>query len=344
MQYTELRGESVTSLLEKRGMEAEELLRNADEVRKNYVGDTTCVHAIVEFSNYCRNNCLYCGLRRDNKKLLRYRMAPDEIVTTVEHAANRLGYKMVVLQSGEDVYYTAEMLEGIVRKIKERCRTLIFLSIGDRDYETYERLKKAGADGVLYRFETSNERLFERLRPGTSFRLRLAHLHWARELNYLIATGSMIGIPGQTYEDLAADVRLVGEIGARMASFGPFIPHPDTPLAGSRPGSAELTLKTIAITRILYNKMRIPVTTALETLGEDYRRKALESGANSLMVNVTPMRYRAHYQIYPGKFGTKEEAERATAEAFAFVKSIGRRICRGWGPWKAEPNFEPVCR
>ena len=337
-------GMSLAASLLADGEEAEKLFRTADKARKEGMGDTTCVHGIVEFSNHCANNCSYCGLSASNAGLPRYRMTPAEIVDAVDYSANKLGYKMIVLQSGEDPYYTTAMLEGIIKRIKEKCKLLVFISIGDRDYDTYARLRKAGAGGVLYRFETSNGLLFKKLRPGTSLQTRLTHLKWMRELEYMIATGSMVGLPGQNLEDLMGDIKLLGKLEAKMASFGPYIPHPATPLAGNASGTAEMALKVIAATRMLYPKMRIPVTTALETLGEENRKKGLESGANALMVNLTPMKHREHYQIYPNKFGTKDEVVAASDSAISLVRSLGRRVCRGWGPWSAAPEFAPVCR
>lgn len=319
----------------------EELYRTANEVRENHVKSTTCVHGIIEFSNYCRQNCLYCGIRRDGK-IERYRMEPEEIIACAE-SAHKLGYKMLVLQSGEDLWYTPEKLEEIVRGVREKCRLLIFLSIGDRDFETYKRLREAGAHGVLFRFETSNNELFERLRPGTAYYNRVKHLEWMGKLRYLIASGGMVGLPGQSIESIARDILLVKLLKVNMASFGPYICHSQTPLAGNQNGNLDLALKTIAVLRLAYKDLRIPVTTALETLDRNGRELGLKAGANSVMINLTPLKYRKLYSIYPNKAGIEEEIEKATDEAMELIHSLGRRVCKGYGPNYPIPSFAPVC-
>ena len=324
--------EKVIYWLKSEGKEKEALFSEANTIRQEALKEFICIHGIIEFSNYCKNNCLYCGLRKENDRLKRCRMKPEEIVKTAGKAVRDKGYKLLVLQSGEDYFYTDEMLADVVRKIKEKYRVFIFVSVGERGYECYKKLKEAGASGVLFRFETSNPKLFKKLHPsksegarskigpcGASKNLenRLEHLRFMRDLGYFISTGSLIGLPDQTIEDLADDILMIKKW-ANMVSMGPFIPTAGTPLEkfqiqNSKPvcnsqQKIDLNLKMIAILRLMMPQARIPVVTALETLGggEDIRKKALESGANSLMFNLTPAKYRPLYKIYGKKFYQKE--------------------------------------
>lgn len=303
----DLTKKEIIYLLKTKGLEQKALFSEANFVRRTYIKDFICIHGIIEFSNYCKNDCLYCGLRKENKSLKRYRMSVDEIVKVAYKAVNEDGYKLLVLQSGEDYFYTDDMLEEIIKKIKEKCRVFIFLSIGERTYECYEKLKKAGVSGVLFRFETSNPESFKKLhKQGKNLENRFEHLKFMKELGYFIATGSIIGLPNQTVDDLAEDILTTKKYG-HMVSTGPFIPCDDTPLADYSQGDIEMNFKIIAISRLLMKDARIPVVTALETLaGEEGRKKALQSGANSLMFNLTPEKYRSFYKIYPDKFFQKE--------------------------------------
>ena len=304
----DLTHEEVIYLLQSEGDEKEALFNEANARRQEYLKEFICIHGIIEFSNFCKNDCLYCGLRSENKKLKRYRMAPEEIVKVAEKAVKEKGYKLLVLQSGEDYFYSDEMLAEIIQKIKDKCRVFIFVSVGERGYECYKKLKEAGASGVLFRFETSNLALFKKLHPeGKNLENRFEHLKFMKELGYFIATGSLIGLPGQTVKDLADDIFTMKKW-ANMVSMGPFISTARTPLAGEPAGDPEINLKMIAILRLMMPYARIPVVTAFETLtgGEEGRKRALFSGANSLMFNLTPPKYRPLYKIYGDKFFQKE--------------------------------------
>ncbi|MFQ5464990.1 MAG: radical SAM protein [Thermodesulfobacteriota bacterium] len=296
------RGE-IIRLLASEGLEKEALFREADTVRRAYLKDFICIHGIIEFSNHCAMDCLYCGLRGAAPGVERYRMEPGEIVDTAVDAALDRGFKLLVLQSGDDPYYTDPMLVDIIRAIKESCRVFIFISAGERGRESYGALKEAGASGVLLRFETSNPTLFRTLHPrGKDLDARYDHLGFFKELGYYVATGSLVGLPGQGLEDIAEDILVTRDL-ADMVSTGPFIPTPGTPLAGSRAAAPDLYLKVSAVLRLMMKSARIPVVTAFETLaGGTGRRRALRSGANSLMVNLTPESYRGLYTIYPDRF------------------------------------------
>lgn len=316
-QVRNLTKEEIVYLLKTEGQEKEALFSEADAIRKENLKDFICLHGIIEFSNYCVNNCFYCGLRRDNQTIKRYRMSIPEIVKVADEAVNKIGYKMLVLQSGVDKWYTDEMLADIVKKIKARCRSFIFVSVGERSADCYKRMKEAGTNGVLFRFETSNKNLYKNLHPKDTpkgdFENRLALLKEMKKIGYYISSGPMIGLPGQTIEDLANDILTMKKLGVGMVSMGPFIPCDNTPLKNQKSNTKnqnwnkrnkiEMTLKMIAVARLVMPKARIPVTTALETLDRHgARKKGLQSGANSLMFNLTPTKYRSKYKIYPNKF------------------------------------------
>jgi len=289
-------------LLRLEGAELEALFSEAEMMRKTHIKDFFCIHGIIEFSNYCKNDCNYCGLRCENKAIKRYRMSDDEIIEAVRVGAE-IGYKLFVLQSGEDPYYTREKLAELVRRIKEQHKVFIFISIGERDYETYKALREARADGVLFRFETSNTLLFAKIHPsGKSLKNRFEHLKFMKELGYFVASGSIVGLPGQTTEDLADDILTIRDNKFDMVSMGPFVPCQNTPYAKENPGSTDLMLKMIAILRLEMKDTRIPVVTAHETLDpEQGRKKAIKAGANAMMFNLTPSKYREHYEIYKRK-------------------------------------------
>lgn len=289
-------------------LELETLFAEANTVRQTHLKDFFCIHGIVEFSNHCVRGCFYCGLRKDSADVRRYRMTPDEIVGVVEDAVKRRGYKLIVLQSGDDFYYTDAMLVDIIRRIKKTCRVFIFVSVGERALDCYERMKEAGASGALFRFETSNRAIYDSIHPGQSYDRRFEILEGMKALGYYIATGFLTGLPAQSSADIADDIIKTAGLGVSMVSIGPFIPCVSTPLAGYPGGSASMTLKAIAVSRLLMPKAKIPVTTALETIEtEQGRRLGLSSGANSLMFNLTPERYRGDYRIYPDKYHGREE-------------------------------------
>lgn len=297
----------------------------ANSVRHKHLGNACCVHGIIEFSNYCQNNCLYCGIRKDNNKVQRYRMTIDEIVESAKNAVNNLGFKALVLQSGEDLFYTDEMLVEIIEKIRKECAVLLFISIGERDLEIYKKLYNAGARGVLLRFETSNPVLYSKLRPGHKLGSRIQLLVSLTKIGYLIITGSMIGLPEQTEADILEDLRLARELKAEMYSLGPFIPYPDTPLADAPKISLDEVLKYIARARILDPEAKIVVTSALQTLDKENAAKAgLMSGANSLMINLTPKEYRELYAIYPHRIGNNKEITEQIKETIELLHSLGR--------------------
>ena len=302
----------------------EALLAKADSVRKKYTGDEVHLRALIEFSNICRCKCKYCGIRAENNKVARYRLSDLEIVKTAENAVAQ-GYKTIVLQSGEDMYFTADRLCEIIKKIKT-YDTAVTLSIGERSRDEYKMFKDAGADRYLIRIETTDRNLYKKMHPDMSFDNRLRCLKDLKDLGYETGTGCLVGLPEQTVESLADDILFFKEINADMIGIGPFIPHPDTPLKNADSGNFILALKVMALTRILLKNINIPATTAMETIYENGRNIALQSGANVIMPNVTLSDYCKKYEIYPDKHFSGSRKKIAEE-----LKLLGRTISKDYG-------------
>lgn len=281
----------------------EALFAAADDIRRRYVGDGIHLRALIEFSNICRNNCCYCGLRRDNRNIKRYRIDADTIFNLAEYAARNMGLKTIVLQSGEDMFFDRDKLCDIIRRIKT-LDVALTLSIGEKTAAEYKAYKAAGADRFLLRIETTDRDLYHRLDPGMNWQNRRRCLADIAAAGLEVGSGVMVGQPGQTIESLADDILFFREINADMIGIGPFIPHPDTPLKDAAGGTLEMSLKVMALTRLLLPDINIPATTAMETLAPDGQTKALQAGANVIMPNVTLTQYRRHYELYPGKSTT----------------------------------------
>ncbi len=301
------------------------LFSTANRIRQKVHKNSSCVHGIIEFSNNCKNDCSYCGIRSENDTLTRYRMNPDEIIDTVSASAEESGFRAFVLQSGEDGYYTAERMSEIIRGIKDKHGVLVFLSIGERDEDCYRKLYEAGARGVLFRFETSNRDLYNKLHSTLHYEGRMNTLKIVRDAGYIIATGSLIGLPGQDNEDILNDILLAKSFGTDMYSFGPFIAHPQTPLASLKTTDLDTMLKVIAVTRLVHHDGNILVTSAVETLfGREGAEKALMAGGNSMMINLTPDRYRKLYSIYPGKGEKNKDIKDRISDTVSLLYSLGR--------------------
>ena len=310
----------------------EELFSYADSVRKKYVGDEIHLRGLIEFSNYCKNTCKYCGLRCENKNIERYRILEDEILEHAKNAAN-LGFKTIVLQSGEDNYYTVNRMCNIISEIK-KLNVALTLSIGEKTFEEYKAYKDAGADRYLIRIETTDENLYSKMHPGMSLENRKRCLRDLKTLGYEVGSGCLVGLPNQSIESLADDILFFKEIGADMIGVGPFIPHPDTPLKDASKGSFFLALKVMAITRILLKDINIPATTAMESIQKDGRIIALQSGANVVMPNVTTTEYRQKYEIYKGKACINENPTKCLGCITNKIKLIGRSVSKDFGSHK----------
>lgn len=310
----------------------DDLFHAADDVRRQFVGDEIHLRGLIEFSNICKNNCLYCGLRRDNKKIQRYRMDSEEILILARHARD-MGLKTIVLQSGEDVHFTTEKLCKIIKNIKELGLALT-LSIGEKTFAEYRAYREAGADRYLIRIETTDRNLYAENDPGMSWERRKRCLMDLRKLNYEVGSGCLVGLPKQTLESIADDILFFKEIDADMIGVGPFIPHADTPLKTAKGGDLTLALKVMALTRLLLPLINIPATTAMETLAPNGQLRALQSGANVIMPNMTTIDYRKFYELYPGKTTTGDTPQKSLEKIYQKVESIGRKICTDCGSSK----------
>ncbi|MGE5417586.1 MAG: [FeFe] hydrogenase H-cluster radical SAM maturase HydE [Acidobacteriota bacterium] len=327
---SELRREHLINFLRCNDSEVWERLRQeADRVRREWVGDQVQIRGIIEFSNYCTRNCHYCGINRNNLDVYRYRIPPEEIISTAKHAVE-MGFKTIVLQSGEDFYYTGPMLAEVVREIK-KLDAAITLSVGERSYEDYQMWRDAGADRYLLKFETSSSELYKNMHPGTGLAGRLAKLQELRELGYQLGSGMMIGLPGQTIDILANDIMVLKVLKLEMAGIGPFIPHPGTPLAEADNGSTDLTLKALALARLVVPWAHLPATTALCSLNKDGRQVGLNSGANVVMPNLTPLKYRKYYEIYPQKAEVIDPPEKLYEDVKILIRQMGREIAADYG-------------
>jgi len=305
--------------------EKEFLFSAANFLRQQHHKNSCCVHGIIEISNTCSEACHYCGISSFHKTLTRYRMSKDEILEAVRAAVEDHGFKALVLQSAEDPGRSVDELVDIVAEIKKRFGVLVFISFGEIGLEGLERLYSAGARGLLLRFETSDPVLYAKYHPGCSLNERIAHLKRANELGYLIVTGSLIGLPGQTLESLAKDIELAGELNVEMLSMGPFLPHPATPLANMPSPSVEDVAQVLAVARFtLRPDVKILVTTGFETLSPQARRIGLMAGANSVMLNVTPIEKRALYNIYPGRAHQDDAIDAQIQATIKMLEGLGR--------------------
>jgi biotin synthase len=369
----------------------------ADRVRAAAVGDDVHLRGLIEFSNYCRRNCLYCGLRRGRRGLSRYRMTPQEIMETAHRAAD-LGFRTLVLQSGEDAGFPPAALAAVVRNIKAECDVAVALSVGELPVQDYRLLREAGADRYLLRIETSIPNLYRELHPDSDWHRRLLCLHSLRSLGYQVGSGVIIGLPGQTIEMLADDLLFLQGLDLDMIGVGPFIPHPSTPLGraprgtlsrfsdygsipkrctgiertlrrsrvspeprSTRPTSGRvwrgcaalrkgavgalrhqrssadakhsiaLSLRFVACLRLLCPQALIPATSALGALHPEGRQMALRAGADVIMPNVTPTRYRQRYELYPGKICIGDDAAESRASIDEIIDSLGRRVAEDRG-------------
>lgn len=321
------------------------LFRRADTIRRETVGDAVHLRGLIEISNDCRRNCLYCGLRAGNSTLQRYRMTAEQILECARKAVE-YGYGTVVLQSGENTDIAADWVADAVSRIKRETPLAVTLSLGERTVEEFALWRKAGADRYLLRFETSSRALYERVRPVPAGMRsdRLALLRELGRLGYEIGGGVMVGLPGQTWDILADDLLQFREMDMDMVGLGPYLSHPQTPMGrkpwrfnapeGEQvPNTEEMTYKVLALTRLLVPEANIPSTTALAAINTtDGRERGLGSGANVVMPNLTPPPYRDLYEIYPGKACASETAEVCRDCLRRRITAIGRVVGTGPGP------------
>ena len=309
-----------------------ELFKYSDRVRKENVGDKVHLRGLIEFSNICKCSCKYCGLRFQNKKTERYRLSLDEIINYAKRGVE-LGYKTIVLQSGEDIFYDVDKMCSIISEIKKNDVALT-LSIGEKTRDEYKAYKDAGADRYLLRIETTDKNLYKNLHPNMDFENRKKCLYYLKELGYEVGTGCLVGLEGQSIESLANDIIFFKELNADMIGIGPFIPHPETP-GGKWKFNLEynfnMSLKVMAITRLLLPDINIPATTAMETINPQGRIIALQSGANVVMPNILDSEYKKKYDIYPNKICINEHSGKCRNCIEAKIKSIGRSVSENKG-------------
>lgn len=322
--------------------DAQVLFEKALIRKSEHYDDTVFMRGLIEFTNYCKQNCAYCGIRAGNPHADRYRLSKEAIMHCCEEGY-RLGYRTYVLQGGEDPFFTDDVLCDIVQTIKATYPDCaITLSVGERSYESYKRLKEAGADRYLLRHETASKELYEALHPNMSFENRRQCLSELKEIGYQVGAGFMVGLPNQTNADLVKDLRFLKTIEPEMIGIGPYIPHDDTPLKGSTGGTVEKTLIMVALTRLLLPKALLPSTTAMGTLDPKGREKALKAGGNVVMPNLSPIDVREKYALYKDKICTGDEAAHCRQCIEGRIKSAGFRVDMGRGDHASIARVEPL--
>ena len=310
------------------------LMEKANITRLNHFGNTVYIRGLIELTSYCKKDCLYCGLRRSNKKAERYRLSMDEVLECVRKG-DKLGYKTFVLQGGEDPYFTDEKMVEIILAIKKEFpQNAITLSLGERSYDSYKMMFDAGADRYLLRHESASKELYESIHPNEPFEHRRNCLKSLKEIGYQAGAGFMVGIPNQTNEDLVNDLLFIKELEPAMCGIGPFIPHKDTPLGNYGHGSLETTILMLSIVRLLLPKVLLPATTALSSIDPKGREEGLKAGGNVIMPNLSPMSVRRKYSLYNNKaYILDEDAEyRKMIEAKINEVGFEIEITRGDNP------------
>ena len=306
---------------------AQELFARAREVRHCHYGKDVYIRGLIEFTNYCKNNCLYCGIRCGNTHAQRYRLTKEEILDCCREGWE-LGYRTFVLQGGEDPWYTPERIGDLVRAIKaQHPECAVTLSVGEHPREVYQGWYDAGADRYLLRHETADADHYASLHPKSlTLEKRMACLRDLKDIGYQVGCGFMVGSPGQTTDHLAKDLLFIHELQPEMVGIGPFIPHCDTPLREAPQGSLELTLFLLGIIRLMLPKVLLPATTALGTIHPEGREQGILAGANVCMPNLSPVGVRKKYTLYNNKISTGEEAAQSRDALAKRIASIGYRV------------------
>lgn len=315
-------------LIANRNAQVTERLREAAvSVRQERYGDSVFVRGLIEISNYCKNNCYYCGIRAANKACERYRLSAEQILGCCETGYN-VGFRTFVLQGGEDPYYSDDFLCSLIAKIKQRYPDCaVTLSLGERSTESYQRLFDSGADRYLLRHETADKVHYEKLHPSSmSFESRIKCLEKLKEIGFQVGCGFMVGSPYQTDAMLAKDLKFIERFQPDMCGIGPFVPHSATPFADFEQGTVELTCFLLSVIRIICPKVLLPATTALGTIDPQGREKGVLSGANVVMPNLSPEDVREKYELYNGKISSGAEAAENLRELRLRMENIGYRV------------------
>lgn len=313
------------------------LKNEAQFLRSQYYGYGIYVRGLIEFTNICKNNCYYCGIRRDNRNVTRYRLTKEEILECCDYGYE-LGFRTFVLQGGEDGYFTDEIMTDLISSIKKaHPDCALTLSVGEKSYETYEAYKNAGADRYLLRHETACEAHYNTLHPEEmKLSKRIRCLKDLKSLGFQTGAGFMVGSPNQTMETIADDLVFLQDLKPEMVGIGPFIPHHDTCFAKEPAGSVDFTLFLLSIIRIILPKVLLPATTALGTMDEMGREKGILHGANVIMPNLSPLNKRKQYELYDNKICTGEEAAEGLASLEERLRKIGCHIVYERGDYPNE--------
>ncbi|MBQ2965266.1 MAG: [Clostridia bacterium] len=320
-------------IIENASEDAAALLREkADRVRREIYGTDVYIRGLIEISNYCKNDCLYCGIRRGNKACERYRLTEEKILSCCEQGY-ALGFRTFVMQGGEDAYFDDERMCRIISEIKRRYSDCaVTLSLGEKSRESYQKLFDAGADRYLLRHETADKEHYERLHPKElSYENRIRCLYDLKEIGFQVGCGFMVGSPYQTSHHLAKDLKFVEDFQPDMCGIGPFVPHKDTPFCSFVQGSAELTCYLLSVVRLIRPNILLPSTTALGTILPDGREKGILSGANVVMPNLSPEEVRSKYTLYNGKISTGAESAQQKNGLAGKMEKIGYRIVTAKG-------------
>ncbi|MGB3367639.1 MAG: [FeFe] hydrogenase H-cluster radical SAM maturase HydE [Acidaminobacteraceae bacterium] len=327
-----LNRDELTTLIDTITTDDYELLFSlARERKEQYYDKSVYMRGLIEFTNYCKQNCNYCGIRASNDKVGRYRLSKEQIIDCCDEGY-RLGYRTFVMQGGEDPFFNDDMLVDIIKSIKDKYFDVaITLSVGERSIESYKRLKEAGTDRYLLRHETASKDLYESIHPNMSFENRQNCLYMLKGLGYQVGAGFMVGLPNQKTSDFVNDLKFLKDLEPQMIGIGPFIPHEDTPLGSSDGGTVEKTLIMLAITRLMLPSVLLPSTTALGTLDPKGREKALRAGANVVMPNLSPTNVRELYELYKDKICTGDEAAHCRKCIEGRINSTGYSVDMGRG-------------
>lgn len=327
--------EEFASLIDARGQVRAYAIEQARQTALRSFGNKIYIRGLIEMTNYCKNDCYYCGIRRSNRNCARYRLTQEDILACCD-AGYPLGFRTFVLQGGEDGAYSDADLCAIVSAIKARYPDCaVTLSLGERSRESYQRLYDAGADRYLLRHETADEAHYARLHPASlSLANRKRCLYNLKEIGYQVGSGFMVGSPYQTSQNLAADLCFIRALSSQMVGIGPFIPHHDTPFAAMPGGSLELTVFLLALLRLMLPHALIPATTALATISPDGRKQGILAGANVIMPNLSPADTRKDYSLYDNKACMGEEAAEGLAALKAQMREIGYEIVCARGDYE----------
>lgn len=331
--------EFLTLIKDKNKENSDFLAQRADKVRKSIYGRDVYIRGLIEFTNYCKNDCRYCGIRKSNAAVQRYRLSKEDILECCK-TGYALGFRTFVLQGGEDGFFTDDRLTDIIGSIKTmHSDCAVTLSVGERDYSAYKAFFDAGADRYLLRHETADTEHYSRLHPpNLSLESRMECLYSLKEIGFQVGCGFMVGSPFQTDENLVEDLKFISRFQPHMVGIGPFIPHKDTPFGNYAQGSFELTLKLLSMIRLMLPNVLLPATTALGTVHPNGREMGILVGANVVMPNLSPADIRKNYMLYNNKISTGEEAAESIALLKEKINNIGYNISIGRGDYKGEKN------